>query len=252
MLQTKSIDGQKRPWVISHVRMRQIWMSKRMLCWLFFQQTLFGTLRCAHGWVMSHIWISCVAHRIALMDESNHTFERHVAHVTESCHIHQRCTSHMWISHVTCMKCAMSHMWMSRYTYIDESWHTYESWCCLPLLPNLLGFWGALVNKSCHAHKNNIHLHAQGESETNAKGKKLPFPKVPPESQVVAVCCSVFQCVAAWSSVVQGDAVWCSVLKFAAECCNVFQCVAMCCSVLQCAAVCCSVLQCVAAYCNAL
>ena len=44
-------------------------------------------------------------------------------------------------------------------------------------------------------------------------------------SCVVAVCCSVLQCVAV--------------------CCSVLQCVAVCCSVLQCVAVCCSVLQCV-------
>ena len=33
-----------------------------------------------------------------------------------------------------------------------------------------------------------------------------------------------------------------------AVCCSVLQCVALCCSVLQCVAVCCSVLQCVAAW----
>ena len=44
--------------------------------------------------------------------------------------------------------------------------------------------------------------------------------------RLVAVCCSVLQCVAV--------------------CCSVLQCVAACCSVLQRVAVCCSVLQCVA------
>ena len=37
-----------------------------------------------------------------------------------------------------------------------------------------------------------------------------------------------------------------------AVCCSVLQCVAVCCSVLQCIAVCCSVLQCVAAQCRVL
>ena len=40
---------------------------------------------------------------------------------------------------------------------------------------------------------------------------------------LLAVCCSLLQCVAVW--------------------CSVVQCVAVCCSVLQCVAVCCSVLQ---------
>jgi len=35
-----------------------------------------------------------------------------------------------------------------------------------------------------------------------------------------------------------------------AVCCSVLQCVAVCCSVLQCVAVCCSVLQCVAVCCS--
>ena len=50
---------------------------------------------------------------------------------------------------------------------------------------------------------------------------------------LVAVCCSVLQCVA----------VCCSVLQCAVVCCSVLQCVAVCCSVLPCVAVCCSVLQ---------
>ena len=40
-------------------------------------------------------------------------------------------------------------------------------------------------------------------------------------------------------------AVSCSVLQCVAVCCSVLQCVAICCNVLQCVAVCCSVLQCV-------
>ena len=133
MLQTKSIDGQKRRWVIWHVRRSQIWMSKGMLWWLFLQQTLFGTLRCAHEWIMSHMWISCVAHRITLMDESYHAYQRYVVHVNESCDIYQRCTSHMWMSHVThvnesCHTCewVMSHLWMSHVTHVNESWHMFE------------------------------------------------------------------------------------------------------------------------------
>ena len=55
------------------------------------------------------------------------------------------------------------------------------------------------------------------------------------EKVVIAVCCSVLQCVA----------VCCRVLPCVAVCCRVLQCVAVCCSVLPCVAVCCSVLQCV-------
>ena len=64
---------------------------------------------------------------------------------------------------------------------------------------------------------------------------------------VVAVCCSVLQCVAVCGSVccsvLQCAAVWCSVLQWVAVCGIVLQRVAVCCRVLQCMAVCCSVLQ---------
>ena len=86
---------------------------------------------------------------------------------------------------------------------------------------------------------------------------------------IVAVCCSVLQCVAVCCSscasctpasppsdlvhylcnscsVLQCVAVWCSVLQCVAVRCSALQCVAVHCSVLQCVAVCCSVLQCVA------
>jgi len=51
---------------------------------------------------------------------------------------------------------------------------------------------------------------------------------------LVAVCCSVLQCVA----------VCCTSALLSARC-SVLQCIEVCCSVLQCVAVCCSVLQCV-------
>jgi len=92
---------------------------------------------------------------------------------------------------------------------------------------------------------------------------------------VVAVCCSVLQCVAVCCSVLQcfggvrtnplilgrvlGRSVLlqcvtvcCSVLQCFAVRCRALQCVAVCCSVLQCVAVCCSVLQCVAMCCSVL
>jgi len=75
-------------------------------------------------------------------------------------------------------------------------------------------------------------------------------------SERVAVCCSVLQCVAVCCSVLPCVAVCCSrflhrtrleTVVWAAEvrnkfrmCCSVSQCVAECCSVLQCVAVCCS------------
>jgi len=74
---------------------------------------------------------------------------------------------------------------------------------------------------------------------------------------VVAVCCSVLQCVAVGKLVgfVCFNLRSCSVLQCVAVCVSVvcldppcvLQCVAVCCSVLQCVAVCCSVLQCVLA-----
>jgi len=88
---------------------------------------------------------------------------------------------------------------------------------------------------------------------------------------VVAVCCSVLQCVAVSCSVLQyvscvvvcvppywssfgrairpfvailicSNASYCSVLQCSAVCCSVLQCAAVCCSVLLCVAVCCSVI----------
>jgi len=73
---------------------------------------------------------------------------------------------------------------------------------------------------------------------------------------VVAVCCSVLQCVAVCCSVRQCNTVRCSAVQcVAVRCshltmlsaqntCSVLQCAAVCCSVLQCVVVCCSELQC--------
>ena len=63
------------------------------------------------------------------------------------------------------------------------------------------------------------------------------------EKVVVAVCCSVLQCVAAYCSVLQKVAVCCSVLQCVTVCCSVLQCDTVCCSVLHCAVVCCSVIH---------
>jgi len=97
------------------------------------------------------------------------------------------------------------------------------------------------------------------------------------ECYLVAVCCSVLQCVAICCSVLQCVAVCCgetlylclvrmrvttesvggcvgqvccSVVQCGAVCCSVLQCIAVCCSVLQCVAVCCSALQCIAVCCS--
>ena len=69
-------------------------------------------------------------------------------------------------------------------------------------------------------------------------------------TKVVAVCCSVLQCVAPRCSVLQCVAVCCSVLQCVAVCCTALHCVAVCCSALHCVAVCCSVLHCVALRCS--
>ena len=97
-----------------------------------------------------------------------------------------------------------------------------------------------------------------------------------PNSQCVAVCCSVLHCATACSSVLQCVdcvAVYCSafqskmiaacpplafnslierVLQCVAVCCILLHCVTVCCNVLQCVAMCCSVLQCVAVCCSVL
>ena len=64
--------------------------------------------------------------------------------------------------------------------------------------------------------------------------------------QCMAVCCSVLQCVAVYGGVLQCVAVCCSVcyVHTCGMSCSVLQCVvAVCCSVLQCVAMCCGVLQ---------
>jgi len=84
---------------------------------------------------------------------------------------------------------------------------------------------------------------------------------------IVAVCCSVLQCVCVCCSVLQrvtsrpalkryeqllAVCVRVCMLRYVCVCCSVLQCVAVCCGVLQCVAVCCSVLQCVAIGCGLL
>ena len=77
--------------------------------------------------------------------------------------------------------------------------------------------------------------------------------------QCAAVCCSVLQCVIVYCSAAFGCfflacrtlqcvAVCCSMLQYVAVCCSMLQCVVARCSVLQCVAVCCSVLQCITVY----
>jgi len=90
---------------------------------------------------------------------------------------------------------------------------------------------------------------------------------------VVAMCCSVLQCVAVCCSMLQCVAVYCSVMQciavvmqlyfflqelthvnahnsvLQASCCNMLQCFAMCCVVLQ--ASCCNILRCIAVCCSA-
>jgi len=63
---------------------------------------------------------------------------------------------------------------------------------------------------------------------------------------VLAVCCSVLQCVAVRCSALQCSAVVMFLRSVLAVCRSVLQCVAVCFSELQCVAVCCSVSQCVA------
>ena len=58
--------------------------------------------------------------------------------------------------------------------------------------------------------------------------------------QCSAVCCSFLQCVVVCCVWIRTSSLLSS--SIVAVCCSVLQCVAVCCSVLQCVAVCCSVL----------
>jgi len=80
--------------------------------------------------------------------------------------------------------------------------------------------------RECHAHTlTSILRGPHSHFNTSLERTTLTLWHIPIESH--AHTCSVLQCVVA-------------------VCCSVLQCVAVCCSVLQCVAVCCSVLQCVA------
>jgi len=83
-------------------------------------------------WVMSHVWMSHVAH----MNESCHTYEwvmsriwmSHVTHMNESCHTYEWVTPHIQMSHVTyvngaCHKCeeGMWHRYMSHVIHTDQA-----------------------------------------------------------------------------------------------------------------------------------
>jgi len=96
--------------------------------------------------VMSHIWMSHATH----MDESCHTYEwdmsnsranacrrycstRAHTHIKEWCHTYKNFTSHLNISHATCMngschayEWVMPHVRMSHIMCINELCHTYE------------------------------------------------------------------------------------------------------------------------------
>jgi len=60
----------------------------------------------AYEWVMSHIWMRHVTHRMS-----------HVIRINASCHTYESCHKY---------ECVMSHIWMRHATHLNESCHTYE------------------------------------------------------------------------------------------------------------------------------
>jgi len=90
---------------------------------------------CTHGWVVLHMWMSCVVH----MDASfciyegvmSRTLMSRVAHMNESCCQHERFKLQIWISHVAhgnesfrMCEGVMSRASMSQVAY--KSCRTYE------------------------------------------------------------------------------------------------------------------------------
>ena len=68
----------------------------------------------------------------------------------------------------------------------------------------------------------------------SSKATRLRYGVGKTNATLVAMCCSVLQCVAVCCRVLQCIGVCCSVLQRVAACCSVLQRVAVCCSVLQC------------------
>jgi len=96
-----------------------------------------------HGLVMSHVWMSHVAHMNELwITYNSDTLMSSAALVlcmwyitrkNESCDTYKWVMSHIWLSHVTHMneschtyEWVMSHIWMRHATYVNESCHKHE------------------------------------------------------------------------------------------------------------------------------
>jgi len=149
----------------------------------------------------------------------------------------------------------VSHMWMSHFTHVNESCHTYE---------RVMSCVFRHVNESCYtckwvvsqmwmSHVTHMNVSCHAYSDMSEPCRVL---------QCVAVCCSVMQCVAVCCSVMSRVFRHVRAMQSVAVCCSVMQCVAVWCSVLQCHvtriqtcpshAECCSALQCVAVRCSVL
>jgi len=102
----------------------------------------------SHEWVMSRIWMSHVTYMNKSCHTSTHITSRaeiymscHArTHVTNghtdgsgACHLYEWVMSLTWMSHViheltsrTEMLMVVSHIWMSQFTYMNESCHLHE------------------------------------------------------------------------------------------------------------------------------
>jgi len=97
----------------------------------------YGWVMSQNKWVMSHIWMSHVAHIML------HVWVSHVTHMNESCRTHhvarmsESCHRYGWVmSHISCRtyEWVMSHIWMSHVAHImshitSNTWMNHVAHC---------------------------------------------------------------------------------------------------------------------------
>jgi len=97
-------------------------------------------------WVMSHIWMR----RVADMNESCHMCEWVMAHVRMSHVMHKSWRHSKICENAPKNEYAISHMWMSHGTHMNESWHTYEWVIAHIWMSHGTHTDGSCHNESCH------------------------------------------------------------------------------------------------------
>jgi len=95
---------------------------------------------------LTHSHVTCLIHMWS--DSSNASLQiwRSEGFMSQFMwHLNQ--SRHIWMGHFT-YEWVMSHIWMSRVTHMDESWHTYER-----VIPHIWMSHVTHLNQSCHTYE---------------------------------------------------------------------------------------------------